>query len=134
MFTDYRNKEHSKHYCQLSPSQILEIVKTKCFGTEIFKHGIYAQSVAFSPMMGLIQNHGRPNVDICTPSGYSAMVYSREIILKGEQIFTHNFLNIDNQMMMYNRMYLFKKKVWEKHYSGPYQECKMHFAPGFKDP
>ena len=43
MFTDYRNREHSEHYCQLSPSQILEIVKTKCFGTEIFKHGIYAQ-------------------------------------------------------------------------------------------
>ena len=35
---------------------------------------------------------------------------------------------------MYNRMYLFKQKVWEKHYNGPYQECKMHFAPGFKDP
>ena len=35
MFTDYKTSEHSKYQCQLSSSQIKQIVEEKCFGTEV---------------------------------------------------------------------------------------------------
>ena len=86
LFTNYGH-QYTKTKVSLSYSDFQTIAEYKTHGIEIYSEGLYWQTIAFSPLVGLLEKSRlNPNVILCQPNEFATFCFSDRLIKKGEKL------------------------------------------------
>ena len=91
----------------LTKKEIQEMIMKKCYGVGVYKDGLYYQTCAFAPLIGLMKSTRKANVTLYMPNKHQVFVFANKQLDAGEALQVQCYVNHDIPLNMWLRYNIF---------------------------